>query len=117
RGSQPLGPSNFITESLRSGDMPDRPSRTRVYLAVAAILAGGLVYGKATASSDAGDVTPLEPTRLLDTRPGGATVDGAMRELGLQPAGATLALRVIDRGGVPDTASAVVLNLTAVEAH
>jgi hypothetical protein len=57
-----------------------------------------------------------EPQRLLDTRPGQPTADGAFRESGTQPGGATLQLRVAGRVGIPADASAVMLNVTAVPA-
>ena len=56
---------------------------------------------------------PLPPARLLDTRPGQPTVDGAAAGAGLTAADSTLVLQVTGRGGVPDDAAAVVLNVTA----
>ena len=57
---------------------------------------------------------PLTPARLLDTRPGEKTIDGAQLGAGLTAAGSTLVLPVGGRGGVPADVSAVVLNVTAV---
>jgi hypothetical protein len=54
------------------------------------------------------------PARLLDTRAGELTVDGAQAGAGLVPAGSTVVLPVAGRGGVPDDATSVVLNVTAV---
>lgn len=63
------------------------------------------------------DLTPLTPARLLDTRSGGTTVDGQFSGGGAVPAGGTLDLTVLGRGGVPAIGvSAVVLNVTAVTA-
>lgn len=64
---------------------------------------------------DADPYEPLTPARLLETRPGLPTVDGAGRPAApLGPAG-TLDLVVVGRGGVPATGvDAVVLNVTAV---
>jgi hypothetical protein len=56
----------------------------------------------------------LAPARLLETRPGEATVDGAQLGAGLVPAGWTLVLPVAGRGGVSADATSVVLNVTAV---
>jgi hypothetical protein len=56
----------------------------------------------------------LTPARLLDTRPGESTIDGAQLGSGLTAAGSTLVLPVAGRGGVPAGAAAVVLNVTAV---
>jgi hypothetical protein len=61
-------------------------------------------------------VTPLEPARLLDTRPGEVTVDGLQVGAGAVAAGGELVLPVAGRGGVPVGASGVVLNVTALGA-
>jgi hypothetical protein len=58
----------------------------------------------------------LTPARLLDSRPSGATVDGQAKAGGLRAAGSTTELLVAGRGGVPSTASAVVLNVTVTGA-
>jgi hypothetical protein len=52
------------------------------------------------------------PARLLDTRVGGATVDGAFSGTGLRPSAGTIQLSVAGRAGIPANASAVVLNVT-----
>ena len=57
----------------------------------------------------------LSPARLLDTRAGGHTVDGLHQGGGPRPAGGSYELDVADRGGVPEDATAVVLNVTATE--
>ena len=56
----------------------------------------------------------VTPARLLDTRAGEPTIDGAQRGAGLIAAGTTLVLPVAGRGGVPADATAAVLNVTAV---
>jgi len=55
----------------------------------------------------------LTPARLVDTRPSGTTVDG-QNQVGLLTAGNTLTVPVTNRGGVPASSIAAVLNLTAV---
>ena len=56
----------------------------------------------------------LTPARLLETRPtASTTVDGQFWKIGARAAGTTTALPVGDRGGVPGTAPAVALTLTA----
>ncbi|MDQ2756139.1 MAG: hypothetical protein M3Y71_06185 [Actinomycetota bacterium] len=68
----------------------------------------------ASASLPASTFSPLpSPERLLDTR-AGTTVDSAFRDLGPEPANASLTLSVAGRGSVPSGAKAVVLNLTAI---
>ena len=60
------------------------------------------------------DYNALSPARLMDTRPGGATVDGSASGTGALGSGATRSLTVTGRGGVPASGvGAVVLNLTA----
>lgn len=56
-----------------------------------------------------------EPRRLLDSRVGGTTYDGAFRGAGLQADGASFELPVAGRAGIPATATAVVLNVTSTE--
>lgn len=58
----------------------------------------------------------LVPGRLLDTRPGGSTVDGLFQGAGVLAAGSTTELQVAGRGGVPADAEAAVVNVTIVGA-
>jgi trimeric autotransporter adhesin len=59
---------------------------------------------------------PLTPARLVDTRPGFATVDGIAAGGGPRDGGSTLEVVVAGRGGVPANAVAAALNVTAVNA-
>lgn len=61
-------------------------------------------------------LTPLSPARVLETRtdPTATTIDGRSRGGGPIGAGNVLTLPVAGRGGVPNDAVAVVLNVTAV---
>jgi hypothetical protein len=57
--------------------------------------------------------TPLPaPARLLDTRPGEATADGAFAGIGVRAPGSTLELSVSGRAGLAPVVDAVVLNVT-----
>jgi hypothetical protein len=68
--------------------------------------------------ADATVLVPLgAPGRLLDTRPGGTTIDGAFSGTGLRPATGTVQLNVAGRAGIPANASAVVLNVTVDQAQ
>ena len=62
------------------------------------------------------DVAGLTPARLLDTRAGTSTIDGAQVGAGAVTSGTTFTLPVAGRGGVPADASAVVLNVTSANA-
>jgi subtilisin family serine protease len=59
-----------------------------------------------------GQYVAVDPTRLLDTRPGRAIGGPA----GVLPAGGVRDVQVTGLAGIPDTAKAVVLNLTGVGA-
>lgn len=62
---------------------------------------------------DASVVVPLgSPARLLDTRSGTSTIDGAHVGVGRRPIEGTYQLPVAGRAGVPADASAVILNVT-----
>lgn len=56
-----------------------------------------------------------EPRRLLDSRPGEATIDGQFAGGGLQQDGSSLQLDVAGRAGIPADATAVVLNVTTTD--
>jgi len=58
------------------------------------------------------DIFPLPPARLMDSRPGSPTVDGLFSGFGQRAAGQITELKVTGRGGVPDDATAVALNVT-----
>lgn len=63
-----------------------------------------------------GGFTPVQPSRILDTRPGGSTVDGTCTPGWKNTQGETLVLPVAGRGGVPATgAGAVILNVTVAD--
>ncbi|MFT3790448.1 MAG: hypothetical protein QM741_05085 [Rudaea sp.] len=62
----------------------------------------------------ASQVTALVPARVLDTRPGSATVDGQFAGAGALGGGRKLDLKVTGRGGLPASGIAgVIMNLTA----
>ena len=63
-----------------------------------------------------GDYNPVSPERYADTRPGQSTVDGVGAGTGAVLAGTVLEVDVTERGAalVPDSASAVSLNVTVV---
>ena len=93
----------------------------RYYFSVAAfsiLLAVMMTVGTAGGAASAADPAyqPLPaPQRLLDTRPGSATADSQFAGTGTQGAGTTLQLTVAGRVGIAVDASAVVLNVTAVD--
>ena len=63
-----------------------------------------------------GGYTGLSPTRVLDTRNGGATIDGRASGLGAVTAKSTVLVPIAGRGAVPGTGvHAVAVNITATE--
>jgi hypothetical protein len=60
----------------------------------------------------ANSFTGLEPARLLDTRPGGNTVDAQDASSGLRVTNSVYELQITGRGNVPTNAAAVALNVT-----
>ena len=94
----------------RIGDISGRVSIYNGGLASTELVADAQGYFPATSG-----YTALTPARLVDTRPGYDTVDGANAGEGALPAGDYLDVTIIDRGGVPHSGiGAVVLNVTAV---
>jgi hypothetical protein len=59
--------------------------------------------------------TPLVPARLLETRDGLTTIDGLYNAIGKGWTDSLFALSVGGRAGVPNNATAVVLNVTVTE--
>lgn len=94
-----------------------RVTRTSGAVLAAALLcatAAVVTVGGGSTSASAGAFTPLPaPARLLDTRPGETTIDGQFAGGGILDAGSTLHVKVAGRAGIPDDATAVVMNLTA----
>jgi RNA 3'-terminal phosphate cyclase len=62
-----------------------------------------------------GGYASFNPARLLDTRVGGATVDGLFATGTKLAGGQEIALQVTGRGGVPGGVVAVVLNVTVTD--
>lgn len=63
-----------------------------------------------------GDFHAVTPARLLDSRPGTATVDGKFAAIGLRPAGSIVEVPVAGRGGVPVGARQVAVNIVGMNA-
>jgi len=64
----------------------------------------------------ASQLTAVDPARLLDTRPGYATIDGKFAGGGALPAGGTLDLAIAGRDGLPASGvGAVVMNVTVTQ--
>ncbi len=70
----------------------------------------------ALASTVTNRYVPMAPVRLMDTRPGGATVDGRNAGAGKLGTASTIDVDVVDRAGIPAEATSVALNVTAIDA-
>ncbi|MEQ8437395.1 MAG: M12 family metallo-peptidase [Ilumatobacter fluminis] len=75
-----------------------------------------LVVDVSAAVPNDSSLRPVVPARLLETRSGPAfrTSDGQNQGGGVRPAGSVAKIKVAGRGGVPQTATAAMLNVTAV---
>ncbi len=122
-GSPPaLGTARTVFSAPASGQFANvtSASPTIAYAAIYPPNSGGLAQLQAIVPPAGGGggsaINALVPGRLLDTRPGGSTVDGQAAGGGALGAGATFELQVAGRGGVPTDASAAVLNVTVADA-
>ena len=78
-----------------------------------------LVLGPSTAvrraDAAATGFTGLTPARLLDTRPGAATIDGTQQGTGTFGPAESRDLPILGRGGIPTTGvAAIAINITAI---
>jgi bacillolysin len=107
------------TDASGSGIVPNLLGTTSYRFTVAARNANGLGPASALSApvSPPSDFSSLVPARLLETRQGRTTVDGAFNGLGLRGAGTITALTVNGRGNVANDAAAVALNVTVTEAQ
>ena len=114
------------TEPPTASNLNYTPGLTVPNLVVAKIGADGMVcvYTQSSthlvADVDGYFPTPtsfgaLVPARLLDTRSGGATIDGLSSGGGVVPLGTVTVVHVAGRGGVPANATTAVLNVTVTE--
>ena len=87
-----------------------------VLLAVAVSTSPPFAPGAVARATGSPRFVGLSPARLLDTRPGSATVDGVGSGAGPLGPSATVEVPVLGRGGVPAAGvAAVVLNITVVQ--
>lgn len=57
-------------------------------------------------------LTSINPTRLVDTRPQGDTIDDTNQATGLVQPGTTSRIQITGRAGIPTTATQAIVNLT-----
>jgi hypothetical protein len=104
-----------MARSVRRLAAPDRVLRLGVVLCSLLSTVVVAVAARVEAASPAG-LQSVGPARLMDTRPGGITVDGGQAGAGAMIDGEQRAVQVAGRGGVPASgASAVFVNITVVQ--
>ncbi len=93
-------------------------ARIGALLAAVLMLFGTMVWpgGTPSTASTTPAMVPLVPARLLETRsgPGLTTIDGVGLGAGRVDGGGTISVKVAGRHGIPASAKAVMLNVTAV---
>lgn len=82
-------------------------------MVISVAVVGQIAPTTATAAADA-NLVPIVAARLMDSRPGEKTVDGNHAGTGRVSGGTSYTLPVAGRGGVDESADAVMLNVTAV---
>jgi hypothetical protein len=107
-GAIALNPATFA-DALSHGIAPGARDPWRRATAQAVLAYGLLAFGPAPT------FVATDGARLLDTRPGTATVDGQEVSAGRMAAGTTLTVPVAGRGGVLTDATAVALTITAAD--
>ena len=95
---------------------PSTPGQPVWFRVLALNAAGSGVPSAPTAPVTPYDAyVPVNPARLLDTRPGGQTIDGLSTPGAKLIGGEEIELQIAGRGGAPGTVSAVALNVTVNE--
>ena len=109
-----------VTSVSANPEMTAAVWRARIggLLALVLVLFGTVVWpgGEPSTASSTPAIVPLVPARLLETRsgPGLTTIDGAGLGAGKLVGGSTIPVKVAGRHGIPISAKAVMLNVTAV---
>ena len=76
----------------------------------------GTASAPRVASASGSSFVGLTPARVADSRPGETTIDGVLAGGGTHAAGTITTVPIAGRGGVPNNATAVALNVTATQA-
>ena len=88
--------------------------------ALMAVTVAGVGLARTAAATDTAgsgsSFVGLTPTRLADSRPGEATIDGVLAGGGARAAGSVTTVPVGGRAGVPTNAIAVAVNVTVTQA-
>ena len=112
---------DFTISVFRKLGCPDHDARTAAITLISADLRGVDSHGVARLTGyvrlkEAGRANPAPQLRVVHETPSTAVVDGDSPQTGAVAPDELVELPVAGRGGVPDDASTVVLNVTAVEA-
>ncbi|MFK7920042.1 MAG: PKD domain-containing protein, partial [Ilumatobacter sp.] len=92
---------------------------TRSNVHLTADISGYLSSDGADAAVDSEAITlePVGPSRFVDTRFSGTTVDGFDQAIGQLRAGSQIRIQVAGRDGIPSNVDTVELNVTAIQAE
>jgi hypothetical protein len=110
-----------MTGTLQSPPIADRMTRIRrhsLFIAVVLLACSVVTQGRGEApvlAAPMNGFTPIASARLMDTRPGFATVDGADAGGGIRSMGSVTRLQIVGRAGIPVKATSVALNITVPE--
>ncbi len=108
-----------VVLTCRAAVNPGVPNTLRLVLADAGdhILDSGVfLQASGVSSNPIGPLQPITPSRLLDTRQASPLASSALGAQSIVPAGGSISLKVTG-GDVPESALAVALNITAVDAQ
>ena len=115
----PLTPGTYRWTMTYPGDVNNRPVSTRCHDAGTVVITAASTTVPSTTTSTTTPTTipgptgnryvPLSPARIGDTRTGAGGLSGPVGP------GATVAVQVAGRGGVPAEATAVVMNVTVTQ--
>ena len=106
----PTGAGTYRWTVTYSGDANNQPVSARCDVASTVVITGATPSATTPPPGVAGSgYVPLSAARIEDTRTGAGTLSAAVAP------GAAVAVQVAGRGGVPAGASAVVMNVTAIQ--
>lgn len=76
---------------------------------------GGGDGGGTGGGTSSSEIVSVDPARFVDTRTGQTTIDGTSQALGPIDAGQEIIVQITGRNGIPNNATAAVLNITAIK--
>lgn len=113
---KPLASSvNYLTGQIVANTVVVGVAPTSALICLEASASTDLLVDVVGYVPSGGTLVDVVAARLADTRPGESTVDGIAAGVGRVPAGGVLEIETWGRGGVPEGAAGVVVNVVAAE--